>query len=217
MRSKAKISFVELVRPDYFWPQPYTLEQAFGVLQWLVKTCSPYGGLRTSGPICTLSRKPTCVGFTSIAPIESLDDLRQRFHFALLSGTGGSETQKWRDAERVHIGESRIIRFPHHNPFEGGEGWNCEADIGKALEKLFHDGRHSRLAVQLNPRWDAARECHKVIIHVLPASFFFYLRYGFNGSAWTHELARTKDNEPFLCTMRRAVDAFYGLIEKDAA
>lgn len=221
MRSKAKISFIEFIRPGSCWPYPYTLEQAFGVLQWMARTGRKYSRKIEwgyHGPIEALSCQPTCRSFCSVSAITTIADLRERFHYALLTNYDESGAiAAWRNAERITLDGKRILTFPHHEPFSGGQGWNCEADIQKAIEKLFNDGQNSRLAVQLNSSWDAARECHKVVIHVLPAFFVFDLKYGFDGSTWTHELARTKDNEPFLCTMRRAVDAFYSLIEEVAA
>jgi hypothetical protein len=123
MKTKAKIAFVEFLRPDFYWPNPYTIEQAFEVFRWMVRTGTAYERSTRwgrNGPIETLSCSPSCTGFGYVAPIVSLDDLRRRFHFGLLSAhTTSSGVDEWRGAENTHVGAEKIIAFRHHKPFFG--------------------------------------------------------------------------------------------------
>ena len=56
---------------------------------------------------------------------------------------------------------------------------------------------------------------HRVVIEVTPRTFRFVLDYGFDlqphDSYWLHNLAQTKDDEPFLGTLARAQKALSDL------
>ena len=215
MRTKAKISFIEFLRPDSFWPYPYTIEQVFHVLQWMVKEARYYIHGRQYEPIALLSCKPSCIFVSGIEPIVSVDDLRMRFHYALLGRVYGN-IAAWREDNGITIDGSRILHFPHHGP-----GGLFKTDARTVLDKLFHDGERADLAVSLNCSHLSAKQCQKILIYVLDGGFLFVLKYGFDksfaASSWAHELARTEGNEPFYATMRRAVDTFYGLTKLKGA
>lgn len=219
MKTKAKIAFVEFVRPDGYWPQPYTIEQAFEVFRWMVKTGRPFERPTRwgqNGPMEMLSCNPSCTEHHHVTNVLSIEDLRRRFHFALLSAYGTSSgVQEWREAENIKIGAERIIAFRHHKPFSGGAGWTCEADVEKAINGLFHDGKTLLTATSLNQYHPTARHCKSVQIAVEPDHFRFILEYGWPDSEctshWFHDLARTEGREPFLLTTARAIDALGAL------
>ena len=221
MKTRAKIAFIELVRPDTWWPQPYTIEQTFEVFRWMASTGREYERPTRwgrNGPLETLSCAPSCTGHDHVTPIRSLPDLRQRFHFGVLSNhTTSSGVDEWREAEKIYIGSERILTFRHHKPFTGGGPWSCEAEVQKALEKLFLDGRTLRTGGSLNSVHKTAQTCKKIEIAVYETGFRFFLTYGWpdeeSSSCWTHNLARTEGNEPFLCTMARAETALRELTD----
>lgn len=226
MLKKAKIRFVEFVRPDSFWPHPHSLEQAFQVFRWMVKTGSDYqrpGRWGSSGPIEVLSGEPTCLGALSVKPIKSVDDLRSRFHFAILSADGHKSVNEWRAAHDVGIGAEKWIMFPHHRPFEGGAGWFSEAEIKRALDGLFRNGATRLINRSLNQIHKTANACKRIEIQVDPDRFVFRLWYGFAdegefGSCWLHTLAITENGEEaFIDTLRRAVTAFDDLTSSAAS
>lgn len=223
MRTKAKIRFIEFLRPDSFWPYPYTLEQAFHVFQWMVKTGTDEtyrvdGQWGSSGPLELLSRKPTCVNHFAVDPITSIEDLRLRFHYALLSQYPNSGVLSWRKEEGIRIDSSRMIYFPHgdeNDPcaYFGGSQAYSSGSQKETLKQLFSQGRTATLQQQLNSFHPGAVECHGVRVYVTPAIFRFELSYGYAGSSWQHDLAATQENEPFLRGLSRAVKEFNSLVE----
>ncbi len=175
MKTKAKIAFVELVRPDCWWPQPYTIEQAFEVFRWMARTGRQYERPTRwgrNGPLETLSCAPSCTGHDSVTPIKSLADLRQRFHFGVLSAmTTSNGVNEWRQAEQIYIGSERVLSFRHHKPFTGGGPWQCEAEVQKAqgdrdrnlrrrvpvLPNIRLAGRGKHQLLDARPRQDRGR------------------------------------------------------------
>ena len=224
MKTKAKIAFIAFVRPDCYWPAPYTIEQAFEVFRWMVRTGSAFERPTRwgrNGPIETLSCSPSCTGFGHVNPIVSLADLRRRFHFGLLSAHASSSgVDEWRAAENVRVDAEKIIAFRHHKPFSGGAGWTCEAEVFKAINGLFADGQSLRTARSLNPVHPSARTCKSVKIAVEGDRFRFFLTYGWpdeeSTSCWTHLLAWTEGNEPFLATLARAATSLAELVHERA-
>ena len=218
MKTKAKISFIEFLRPCCHWPYPYTLEQAFEVFRWMVKTGAPYGEFRERGPLETLSGKPTCIGFSRVEPITSIEDLRKRFHYALLDNYGGKTTDSWRENEKIDISQTRILRFKHDSEapcLHEKVGLRAyERDTSRVLHWLFSKGQSATLSAQLNSTYRKARECRSVVVHVLPAAFVFELKYGIPGinSSWTHELA---SGEPFNVALWNAANNFCELFDGD--
>jgi hypothetical protein len=221
IRSKATIRFIEFVRPDCYWPAPYTIEQAFHVYQWMVRTGRDYSEWGRSGVYDLLCCKGTCVSHSAPDAILSTDDLRQRFHCALLSAYASKLAQQWREAEKVVVAGERILMFPHYAPFEGAGRWRCEADIQSGLDGWFEAGRTRRTAGSLNQYHPTARTCKSVHIEVSADRFYFNLEYGWPDSEctshWFYPLAQTVPGEPFTDGLGRAIDALDALTEKTAA
>lgn len=203
IQTKVKIKFIDLLSPDCVWPYPYTLEQALGVFQWMVKTGEEYNKYNQSGVTELLSMKPTCINFSEIESITSVDDLQKRFHFALLSQDASSSAQEWREDERVKPNAQRSIFFPHNK-----EGGIHEDHLDSFLKT------RGKLKTQLN-------ECHKeavnivsIDLRVIPSGFIFRLIYGYEGSSWTFNLSETKSSECFSDTFWRASKKLKSLINK---
>jgi hypothetical protein len=220
MKASAHIAFVEFLRPDSFWPYPYSIEQAFEVFRWLATTGLGYErptrwGM--NGPIELLSDRSSCTNSSFVKPIKSLDDLRRRFHLALLgNATSTTGADEWREAHDIRVGADPLIKFRHNKPMSGGAGWSCESDIRDALNKLFADGAALKTKESLNPYHLTARTCKSIAIGVGANGFHFIMEYGWPDeectSHWFKTLARTEYKETFLDTLKMAIDTFYALV-----
>ena len=221
-RRRARIELIEFLRPDYYWPNPYTLEMAFQVLRWLIKSAT--GG----GYVTQHQGHRTCavglmggVGAVNGAckPILSLADLRSRFHAAILGATRyRPEVQRWRTDKGISADAVLEMDIRHYSPRRAPPShlpWQCDRDIEIALTVLLEKSPGRKLAVSLNSVHRSARRVHSVGILVGPNGFEFELRYGFKDprkerfdSEWNHTLAQTESEEPFLDTLARAIAEF---------
>lgn len=215
-RTKAKIEFAEFVRPDCYWPQPYTLEQAFQVYRWFVRTASPYTQRWGYNPFDILIGRGVInsSGFDH-QPVRSISQLQQIFHRAILARSNGPRTDAWRTKERIKFGESRILHFPHYAPFAGSPvlGHVCsEAQIQTLLEAYF--SAQGNLIVQLNSCHADAVEIWQLGIRVSAYDFQFKfdLEYGVDGSSWKHSLA---SGEQFVDTFAAALQEFQRVSGQD--
>ena len=209
MKSKAKYRLIEFIRPDGFWPQPYTLEQAFGVFAWMLRTGDGYhddGQWGRRDVRSLLSCKPTCTNYSAVDPIHSVADLERRFHYALLSQCATGALARWRKDHRIVADGEIIIHFQHH---AYGKTPTSEHDAKIALDALL--GAQGRLGVQLNKYHSCAREIYGVSLH-WRGCYRFILNYGYQGSSWYHPLSRQLPREPFYASFWRAQKALAGLV-----
>ncbi len=200
MKYRAMYRLIEFVRPGCFWPQPYTVEQAFGLFAHLVASAgeAPRGRNGYNPVAALLSAQPSCEHCT-VTPIYSLEDLRQRFHFALL-GHSSQHVERWRRRLRLKVGNSIPAAFPHHI-------WSklpqSEHETKQTLVGLF--GAQGKLTAQLNSCHAKAKEVYGVRLQLsMDYRWRFVLDYGFDGSVWYETIAEQGKREPFLLTLRRA-------------
>lgn len=210
MKTKAKYKFIEFIRPGCFWPEPYTLEQAFGVFAWMLQTGKGYHddgtyGRRAVYPL--LSGKPSCANFSAVDPIYSVADLERRFHYAILGGYVGPNLGRWRKDNHILPDGERVIHFPHH---DYGKTPTSEHVSKVAMDALL--SAQGRLGVQLNGCHSRAREIHGVSLH-WRGCYRFVLRYGYRGSEWFHGLSRQMPGEPFYTSFHRAQRALAKLVD----
>lgn len=201
LRYKAQYNFIEFIRPDGYWPYPYTIEQAFGVFAWMVQTGKGYGD---KVPYITktvdglLSCSPEC-GYTDVTSIASLNDLRQRFHYALLGDRLiGPRVAQWRKTFHITPSGSNTIAFPHYIQKKLPMP---ETDIKKMFDALF--SAKGTLNVQLNEYHAEAKEVYYCKARPYNGLWRWTMLYGYDSSGWTHELAQQQKGESFLdCTIR---------------
>jgi hypothetical protein len=210
LRTKALIRFIEFVRPDSFWPQPYSLEQAFHVFQWMVRTGKEFSKYQRSGVFDLLNKKATCCGAWNIDPIISVSDLRERFHHALLSAYGSELVSQWRKKNNICITEKKWIAFPHYTPFENSEAFGSESDLKDALNDLLTKSRGKFFNFSPNSCHPKATWIEKVFVNVTPEGFRFMARYGYEedegSSSWDYVLARSDAmTTPFAQTLAEAI------------
>lgn len=193
IQTKVKMKFIELLRPDCYWPSPYTLEQALGTFQWMVKTGEKYDRYNRPGVTELLSMKPTCINSYDVEPITSVDDLRKRFHFALLSKYASHSANKWREDNNIRCGRQRVLYFPH----------NKESYIHKDHLDSFLKTR-GKLKTQLNKFHKKAVNIVAIDLCVVLSGFIFRLTYGYGRSSWVFQLSHTRKGECFSDTFCRA-------------
>lgn len=161
--------------------------------------------------------------------ITSIEDLRNRFQQAVVSH-GGTEVVRWRKEKGISAYAELPLIFYHYKPLAAVPhlGFNSEDAIEKALTGLFQAGG-KWTAISLNSVHHEAKAVHGVEMVVCPDEFVFVLTYGFHtpermraevDSEWRFTLARSKPDhvdptlrEPFLDTLRRALDSFAEILD----
>jgi hypothetical protein len=175
----------------------------------MVKTGKPFSEYRKYGVYDLLTGRGV-MGSTDLfyEPITSLENLRQRFHRAILARPNGSASMKWRKRNKIEFGSYRILCFPHYAPFVGSPLLDrilSEHEIQKLLEIYF--SVEGNLIVQLNSCHSAAIEIIQTVVRVstYDFTFTFDLHYGYDGSGWWHNLAT---GENFIDTLGNAIVEF---------
>lgn len=216
-KRSARVALIELLRPDGYWPEPYSLEMAFQALRCLIASAAgdefkEQHEWHTSCAVGLMGGVGAMNG--QCRPITCLADLKDRFKQALLARTyWRPEVARWRTAKGIHVDTVLNLRFRHYKPFYPPKHlpWNSEAQIRSALDALLQASIGKRLCVSLNSVHKRARVVHAVGIYVSSRRFRFELRYGFRdprGSYWAETLAMTQHDEPFLDTLARAVSRY---------
>jgi hypothetical protein len=216
------VEFINLVRPECYWPQPLSLEQAFEVFRWLVRTGDGYasptrwGCVGTKALLSATSANDDC----SVSQVESIADLRTRFHYAILGVARSEAIAKWRSDHGVGPAGKVRISVPTYRPFVGARhlGWDSERAIIDTFERLTLKCRGQRMAVPLNYIHLGSRYLHRVSVAVRPENFSFILTFGDEPCAergacsWNETIASTRPGETFLDTFARARDVFEVLV-----
>lgn len=213
-----RAELIDLVRPDSFWPHPFSIEQAFEIFRWMVATGDAYRDPTRWGRVGVreLLSATSGTGADEVTSITSLADLRTRFHHALLASPRCPAVVQWRKDHRVEIGARIRVRSPVYTQFEGARhlGFGSEGAIKDTLDRITIRSRGQTLKARLNYVHLDVETVHGVSIAVSAKGFVFRLKYGdpFHDnrpySAWSHSLARTRPGETFLETFARARDVY---------
>lgn len=217
-RRSANLALIEFLRPDGYWPSPYSLEQAFQALRWLIASAAgeQYVTRHQWHRSCAVGLMGGAGAMNGASrPIKTLADLQSRFQMALLAGTTHRpEVARWREDKGIHVGAVIKMVFRHYKPFSPPDHlpWRCEAAVHDAVTQLLEKSSGKILTTQLNSVHAGAKVTHGVDVTVGANGFCFTLRYGFvdpavdiHDSEWAHPLAVTDADEPFLDTLARAV------------
>lgn len=219
VRTKASIELIDLVRPGLQWLSGMSIELAFEVLRWMVRTGEPYRERVPWGyrGVRELLSGASGLSYTGVAPIRSIQDLGMRFHYALLSKEWDGACSRWREDLGVHVHGRVEIECRHFKPFGGVPhlGFNSEQEIRESVARLLGVRAGTKLTASLNCVHRKARTVHGVSVVVTPDGFVFRLSYGFNAngpgqrdSEWHHILASTQGKETFTETLARALAEF---------
>lgn len=214
-QSRFNVSFIDFIRPDSFWPYPYSIEQAFQTFRWMVETGNEYRGQAgrysaQNGVRELLSKKPSCLEFRAVSPITSLDDLRERFHYAILSNHGHPTVDQWRNDFDVLPTGKATIRSEIYRDAAPHPVFNGHRSVDRTLKSMFEPPINQKMAVALNSiHRENAIQLHNVHVSVRPGGFSFELNYGDArrneiSSQWTVCLARSQKDETFIDTLARA-------------
>jgi hypothetical protein len=223
IQTRFKVSFVEFVRPSHTWPYPYSVEQAFQTLRWMTATGADYRGdtrWGDQGVYEVLSMKPSCRGFTGVSPITSLADLRQRFHYALLSRSEIPVVDKWRRDYDILPDGKATIHLPVHRDLGVSGPFKNQSELQKAITEMLEPPAAQKIQMTVALNSVHGKETaiyHDVQIKVSRNGFGFILRYGDEqrhafGSRWDEYLACTRGNETFIETAVRAYKNYRGLV-----
>jgi hypothetical protein len=200
---------IEFLRPDIWWPAPYSIEQAFGVMQAAIALASTSEGDNKKG-IAAGDRLfgTDASGIDPLVEINSIKDLRNAFH-RLSLGRGCPSAEDWRQAHGLGPTGTLACSFPHFAPFKGTplkeRTRASEADIKNALKGLLEGHIGQELAVSPNCIHLNARKIERVSITLYPQGYVFSLKYGLEGSAWSLKLAQGGTQTPFTKTLNQAL------------
>ena len=219
------IDLIELLRPDTFWPQPLTVERAFELMRWMVST----GGEQYTSAlrwgyagVAELLTDGGGLSIREMKPIESLDDLRRRFHRAVLARPISDGQIRWREDNNINVNATIVVKRPTYAAFKGAShlGWRSEGDIIKELDAMLLPAKSRRMAVSLNcVHKETVNWLHHIRVGIgEKRGFRFLLTYGEDphercASRWTDEIAVSRDGESFLDTMARARDVIKLLVD----
>ncbi len=218
------IPLIELLRPDSYWPQPLSIEQAFEAMRWMVETGDDkrYSSHLRWGiaGVAELLNGAGALSQYQLDPIASLADLRKRFHLAVLARPQSEGQVLWREEIGISVDSVITIKRATYRPFEGARhlGWSSEFDIQKSLTEVCTGSRGKPMAISLNSSHPRCRSFHDVSVAIGKFSgFSFLLRYGEDpskrgASYWTKCIARSRSGESFLDTFARARDVFDCLV-----
>ena len=221
-RHHAKVALVEFLRPSASRYCDYSLEVAFQTMRHFVATGVGYKTRHQwhTTSVTSLLGASSIDGYGYPRPIDSIEELFDRFHVALFTRSSG-EAEAWRKAHGVHAYAELELHFLHYKPFAPVPhlGFQCEDGIKKEVNRLFVEARGKKTSVSLNSIHQGATAIHRVDVTISPEGFWFNLHYGFltpeekertgeGDSEWHYLLAGSRKDEPFLDTLRRALNAY---------
>lgn len=228
LRKSFKVPLIELLRPDGYWPQPLSIEQAFETLRWMATTGSSKPEFTSQlqwgrAGINDLLTGGSGLSHSCVEPISSIEDLRRRFHFAILSRASSRGQELWRSEFGIRPEGTVTVPHPTYKPFAALPhlGWQSEAEIHAEIKRLTAESAGMPMSVNLNGVYDDCQTLHGVRIRVAPEGFAFDIRYGNthpteHGSSWDDTIARTREGESFLQTFARARTVFDCLVHGHA-
>lgn len=203
-----KFDLARVVDPAY-WLYPHGLERTLLAFGHLVKTARRFYEYGQYNPLDILSDSPSCRGSWEVGPIRSLEDLRGRFHYALLH-PHYQRTREWREAERIDIREQVCISGAHYTPMNFPDTlFEHEASANRSFDELLattdkHINRPLNSCHKLGARW-----VHSVNLNFdREGKMSFVLVYGYrrNSSCWRHVLVYHRNDETPYQLLRRAID-----------
>lgn len=217
-RRNTVVQLEAFLRPDSFWPSPYSTEQAFQLFRALLDSGRPYRDPRTRAGVIELLSMASGCNFSAVTPIRNLADLRERFRWVFFGEIFGDAVDRWRRECGISAYGEFNIPYRHYKPKAPvfHLGFQSESDIRKALHTLLNTPAGTKLAASLNyAHKKKARTVHRVDLSVRESGFSFDLHYGYNAmlpgqsdSEWQHQLASTIGDEPFVDTLARAIAEF---------
>jgi hypothetical protein len=111
------------------------------------------------------------------------EEMQLAFMRAVISDDCSDIVKKWREKHGISINGVRYLDLNiSDNPIDG------------QLGKLLFDAHKSKLSVHLNECWPQAINIDSVLLACHKDGWHAILRYGFDGSLWSHTLATQGDD-----------------------
>lgn len=193
---------------------PLEIDQAFETLRWMIRTSRNYEQQCSHHvqKVTHLLSGSTNRGYdTSVPEIVSEKDLKERFMYAVL-GLGYDIYDQWREEHGITPTAKLTIDALHHGANVGRFDSRIRPKGGRWMDSLdatFWNYANNlpgmTLSVQLNSAHEGANKIASFGVLVGPSGFSFRLRYGYEGSAWSHDVASTRGEETFAETLDRAI------------
>lgn len=219
-RTKFDVDLRRIIAPNASM-HPLETDQAFEALRWMVTTSANYEqrcSYHTQKVWHLLAGERSGGVEDGVPMIVSEKDLKSRIVHGVL-GLGYDIYDQWREDFGIHPTSRITIQTPHHGTntdrFDHGvRPWkgNYDGSLDKALWQLMKSLPGMRLGVQLNRCHPGAVIIDSFGVVVHPKGFVFRLRYGYQGSSWSKDLARTRGGETFVETLARAVFLIKSLV-----
>lgn len=200
---------------------PLEVDQAFELMRWMVDTSRNYEQRctwHTQKVWHLLAGSRSLGGDEAVPMVTGEKDLKDRFVHAVL-GLGYDIYDQWREDHGIHPTARLEIEALHHGPntsrFDSRIRPRSAHRMGGMCETLFTMMRElpgMTLSRQLNSCHAGARIIDSFGVVVEPSGFLFRIRYGYEGSLWTHDVAKTRGGETFAETMDRAIVLVSGLV-----
>lgn len=217
-----RFEWIDLLRPNTRWPAPLSVEQAFETMRWLVRTGQDRKYLRSTRygerGVVDLLNADTHSSAGGFHPITSLEDLRKRFHWAVLAVPDTDGQEIWRYEHGIDVGAAAAIAVPTYKPGAGARhlGFDTEESVRTTLESMQTGERGAEMAVRLNPSHPDCNVLQGFEIAVGPDRIWFNLRYGSGAPefayTWRETVAFTREGESFLDAFSRARDVYDCLV-----
>jgi hypothetical protein len=199
-----RVAWVDFLRPAHGNAfLNVSIQEAFGIFQWMVRTGSEYQGV-----LACLSGKPTCVGFVGVDGFTAgwVGQLRERFASAILEPFCHAGVYRWREENRIGLSEKRMVVFPH---YVGGGPDHSDNAMHRRVDALFAVAGRT-LAKSHNRHHPNARTVFKPRLVVEADRFTLVLPYGYaedarGGSSWLVDVAHKGSFADFVDHCERSL------------
>jgi hypothetical protein len=154
---------------DYCGPNPYHTKGVFEQIWGLSSINSQYYWYN--------------YGFCDL---EYDEKMKLAFVRAIISDDCTSPASQWRKDNGIKIDGVRYLNLKVSDEVD------CKTT--NSLFALLNEAKSKKLTVQLNSVWPQAINIHSVLLSPGKTEWNAILKYGFDGSLWTHTLATQGDN-----------------------
>jgi hypothetical protein len=209
---------IEFLRPSSSWPWPYSLEQAFQVLQHALaagagvgeKACRGFSGVTETIYGEGSTNVPTCLEIRG-------EECLQRFYRNLLLSRANPTVERWRQENGFYAGGQARVAFKSYRPdlkrpFLGDKAASW-AVVANALNDFLGNYEGHFLSVSLLSDFPQAGFVERNAVQVTECGFRFTTTISFGGARWCFVVAATEGDEAFTDTLARAIRTFEAILD----
>lgn len=192
IRTKKKIRFVDLVRPEARYScYPTGIQETLELYRWMICTSKPYVRYMYGGPLELLSADPGIINIGYAHPLTKdwAQQLWWRMQHVLLHKSAQVLGRGWVEKYGISLDASRVVpmRYYYWEPDGGGDAF---------VQTLLNDllGMKGTFVVSPNNCWPEATELRYVALHAYDSDkvpWVVKAHYGIpqDSSGWTVDLA----------------------------